>query len=345
MSTGLVTSLTSFDSGHEELIHDAQLDYYGKRLATASSDKTIRIFELQGDKQNLLALIKGHDGPVWSLSWAHPKWGCILASASYDGRIIIWKELQQGQFNKIFEFFRADTSINSVQFAPHTFGLQLAAALSDGSIAVFTRRNDNNSANQWSEQIFFGHKGGCNAISWGPDMKTGAILANAQQLSQQNPQQNKFEKQFVSGGCDGKVKIWKLDENSGQWGELAQQLLPDENYHTDWVRDVAWAPSIGLPSNIIASASEDKTVIIWQEAIESGAWKKSKVLQFPNKVWRVSWSLQGQILAVSEGDNSVSLWKESLDGDWKPLANMQQNNSQQQPIIQPQAQQDGKLDF
>lgn len=26
--------------------------------------------------------------------------------------------------------------------------------------------------------------------------------------------------------------------------------------HSDWVRDVAWAPSIGLPRNIIASCSQ-----------------------------------------------------------------------------------------
>jgi protein transport protein SEC13 len=173
------------------------------------------------------------------LSWAHPKFGCILASCSYDGRIIVWKETQPAQFNKIFEFFRADTSINCVQFAPHTFGLQLAAALSDGSIGIFTRRSESG-ANQWHEQLFFGHKGGTNSVSWGGDMKTGALLANAQQLNQQNPQQQKFEKQFVSGGCDGRIKIWKFDENSGQWNELPPQSFADEIHHNDWVRDVAW---------------------------------------------------------------------------------------------------------
>lgn len=335
--------LTSFDSGHEELIHDAQLDYYGKRLATCSSDKTIKIFDLQGDKQTLISSIKGHDGPVWSISWSHPKFGCILASGSYDGRIIIWKETQQTQFNKIFEFFRADTSINSVQFAPHTFGLQLVAGLSDGSIGVFTKRTETNS-NQWTEQIFFGHKGGCNSVSWGNDMKSGALLANASASNQM-----KFEKQFVSGGCDGRIRIWKFDETNGSWNEFpaAQAFAEGENHHSDWVRDVAWAPSIGLPTNIIASASEDKSVIIWQEDINTGIWKKAKILTFPTKVWRVSWSLQGQILAISQGDNQVSLWKESLDGDWKPLSAMKQNEQTQQPqIIQPQqGQNEAKFDF
>lgn len=31
--------------------HDAQLDYYGRRLATASSDRTIRLFEVEGESE------------------------------------------------------------------------------------------------------------------------------------------------------------------------------------------------------------------------------------------------------------------------------------------------------
>lgn len=33
------------------LQHDAQLDYYGRRLATASSDRTIRLFEVEGESE------------------------------------------------------------------------------------------------------------------------------------------------------------------------------------------------------------------------------------------------------------------------------------------------------
>jgi protein transport protein SEC13 len=43
-----------------------------------------------------------HDGPVWQVAWAHPKFGNILASCSYDNKVIIWKE-QNGSWNKIQE--------------------------------------------------------------------------------------------------------------------------------------------------------------------------------------------------------------------------------------------------
>lgn len=42
-----------------ELQHDAGLDYYGRRLATCSSDKTIKIFEIEGDSHRLVETLKG----------------------------------------------------------------------------------------------------------------------------------------------------------------------------------------------------------------------------------------------------------------------------------------------
>lgn len=92
--------------------------------------------------------------------------------------------------------------------------------------------------------------------------------------------------------------------------------------HTDWVRDVAWAPTL-LQKSYIASASQDKTVRIWTSSSSSSdptaaeaSWTCSTVLPFEAVVWRVSWSLSGNVLAVSGGDNKVSLWKENLQGDW-----------------------------
>jgi len=85
--------------------------------------------------------------------------------------------------------------------------------------------------------------------------------------------------------------------------------------HSDWVRDVAWAPTI-LQKSYIASASQDKTVRIWtSDPAHPGDWHAT-VLTFDAVLWRVSWSLSGNVLAVSGGDNKVTLWKENLKGEW-----------------------------
>ncbi len=49
--------------------HDAVLDYYGRRLATCSSDKTIKIFEVEGETHRLTETLKGsvyppHPSPI-----------------------------------------------------------------------------------------------------------------------------------------------------------------------------------------------------------------------------------------------------------------------------------------
>lgn len=74
---------------------------------------------------------------------------------------------------------------------------------------------------------------------------------------------------------------------------------------SDWVRDVAWAPSFGLDIDTIASCSQDRTVLIFTN--EKGSWMKKplKTDLFGDCVWRLSWSLSGNVLAVSCGDNKV----------------------------------------
>ena len=86
--------------------------------------------------------------------------------------------------------------------------------------------------------------------------------------------------------------------------------------HNDWVRDVAWAPSTGMPCNTIASCSEDRTVYIWTQTELNGPWSRELLHTFEAPVWRVSWSVTGNVLAVSSGDHKVSLWKESLNKKW-----------------------------
>ena len=90
----MATSLVSIDTQHDDMIHDSQFDYYAKRLATCSSDRTIKIFDVTGDRFRNSATLTGHEGPVWQVGWAHPKFGTLLASCSYDGR---YKECQNTQ--------------------------------------------------------------------------------------------------------------------------------------------------------------------------------------------------------------------------------------------------------
>lgn len=70
------------------------MDFFGKKLATCSSDRTIKIYDITGDVQKEEQVLTGHDGPVWQVQWSHPKFGVLLASCSYDGTVIVFRESQ-----------------------------------------------------------------------------------------------------------------------------------------------------------------------------------------------------------------------------------------------------------
>ena len=318
----MVSVLHQIDTNHEELIHDSQANFDGKRLATCSSDGKIKIFELNGNRSRFLAELNGHEGAVWQLDWSHPEYNNLLASCSYDRKVIIWREVN-GNWEKFKEYREHDSSVNSVQWAPREFGLMLACASSDQSISILKFREDGD----WeSRKIPNAHAVGVNAISWAPPISSvstiykptvsGTATSGDSAAMLSKPV---LVQRFVSGGCDALVKIWKYVQESDKW--IEERSLDG---HSDWVRDVAWAPSIGLPKWYIASCSQDKKVIIWTnaEGPNGHEWESKVLNDFNEIVWHVSWSVMGNILAVSCGENRVTLWKEDMNGDFRSISDV-----------------------
>jgi len=143
--------------------------------------------------------------------------------------------------------------MNCIAWAPWEYGLILAAGSSDGKVHILQRKSDD----KWEHSFFDAHDGGVNAVSWGPATEP-SMLSNEHISSQIDQQQFTLPpKRFVTGACDGKVKIWSFKENKFE-------LLKDIGVHDDWVRDVAWSNNIGLLHDTIASCSEDNKVKIWK---------------------------------------------------------------------------------
>jgi len=310
-----MASPISVDTLHEDIIHDVQLDYYGRRMATCSSDRTIKIFEVGSSTPKQTAELRGHEGPVWQVAWSHPKFGNFLASASYDRKVILWKEDPKNKWSIFHEYTGHRLSVNSIAWAPHEFGLILATASSDGQIAVLTVK-ETVKEGEVVATIFTAHSIGVNAVSWAPATGTNSLLKPSVPVGP-------LIKRLASAGCDNVIKIWKCSENN-HWYPEPETVL---KHHNDWVRDVAWAPNIGFPTSTIASCSQDGTLVFWVQEESSSLKFKAKAYrsETPDVLWRVSWSLTGNILAVSGGDNKVSLWKESPDGEWKQISTLDQN--------------------
>lgn len=70
---------------------------------------------------------------------------------------------------------------------------------------------------------------------------------------------------------------------------------------------------------LLMENEQDCRVLIWTQADPASGWVSKELVKCPDVVWRVSWSVTGNILAVASGDNKVSLWKEGVDGEWKQI--------------------------
>ncbi|KAJ7074974.1 WD40-repeat-containing domain protein [Mycena belliarum] len=156
IQTGLVPS------AHSDLVTDASYDFYGLRLATCSLDQRIKVWQL--DETNGSWAVeddwKAHDAAVSKLSWAHPEFGTIIASASFDRTVKVWEQAAlpvsqgpavNGSATANNTNANASTSrwieravlpeargtVRAVEFSPHHFGLKIASISSDNHLRIY----------------------------------------------------------------------------------------------------------------------------------------------------------------------------------------------------------------
>lgn len=91
-----MSSITKFDTSHEDIIHDIAYDFYGKRLVTCSSDQRLKVWDfVERDDAAVWELNdswKAHDSSILKAIWAHPEYGQVIASCSLDRLVKIWEE-------------------------------------------------------------------------------------------------------------------------------------------------------------------------------------------------------------------------------------------------------------
>lgn len=74
-----------------------------------------------------------HSGSVWRVTWAHPEFGQVIATCSFDRTVVVWEEVvgesvKEGgpsRWTKRTSLVDSRTSVTDVKFAPKHLGLQL----------------------------------------------------------------------------------------------------------------------------------------------------------------------------------------------------------------------------
>ncbi|KAI6115132.1 WD40-repeat-containing domain protein [Pisolithus croceorrhizus] len=155
IQTGLIQNV------HDDLLTDVSYDFYGLHFATCSLDQKIKIWSL--DESTGIWSVedewKAHDAAISKVSWAHPEFGTILASASFDRTVKIWEQMtytattelqpntssasqqasggSSSRWSERAALVDARGTVRAVEFAPHHFGLKLATISTDNHLRIY----------------------------------------------------------------------------------------------------------------------------------------------------------------------------------------------------------------
>lgn len=239
-------------------------------IATAGDDKTVQLWTRNG---KLLHTLKGHKERIDSISFS-PE-GQLLASASRDGMMKLWT--RGGLLLKTITGHQG--WVLSVSFSPD--GKRLASTGQDGTVKLWTRQGV--LIKTLSEHRDSLHPDALNSKTANGENRSD-FRVNAVAFSPDG-------ELLASAGDDKTVKLWTAD------GRLLKTLRG----HSNWVLDVSFSPD----SQMIASASYDNTVKLWSRQGEMLRTLKGH----SDSVAHVRFSPTGQILATTSWDNRIQLWR------------------------------------
>ncbi|KAJ4161664.1 uncharacterized protein LMH87_007690 [Akanthomyces muscarius] len=285
--------------GHIRSVNATALSRDGKRLASASGDNTIRLWDVaKGTAQRTL---KGHTD--WVTALAFSRNGKKLASASGDNTIRLWDAANDTAPRTL----KGHTDwVTAIAFSRHSE--KLASASVDNTVRFW------DAVTGTAQQTLGGHTGWVTAIAFSPNGKTlasasgdktirlwNAVTGTAQQTLKGHTGWvtavvfSPNSKILASASVDKTVRLWNAVRGTAHHTPMR---------HFDQVTSIAFSHN----SKTLASASVDNTVRLW-DAVKGTI--KRRLEGHTKRVTSIVFSRNSKTLASASFDNTIQLWNSS----------------------------------
>lgn len=274
--------------GHQESVEDIEFSGDGKTIVSAGGDGTIRFWQLSYPLRKVLS---DRAATVYSLGISPD--GKIIASGSEDGTIKLWHS--KGTLINTLEEHQATV----IDLAWSNDGQTLASAGADGTIKLWNRDGK-------LRNTLEAHRGKVCGVQFSED-----------------------DKKVYSGSLDGTVKQWTIDGQlletwNIQKGVIGIELSPDDRFIAVATQGLglllydingkrigrvprarAWSETFSPDSKIIAIASTDTKVALWN-------WQEKSLTKLEGhqgEVFDIDFSPDGKYIISSSSDRTVKLWR------------------------------------
>lgn len=307
-------------TGHNESVWNLAWSPNGKALASASSDKVVRIWKKLEDSAPYVcvALLDGvHSRTIRRVSWS-PN-GKILATCGFDGIIALWGKREDcGDYECLQTLEGHENEVKCVAWS--SCGTFLASCGRDKTVWIWECIYANESLLDvdWEcVAVLNGHSQDVKFLKWLPhssilfscsyddsiriwDCSTDDEWECVQILSEHSSTVweldfNDQGTQMASCDGDGNLVIW--DKQSAYEWEVVHQL----KIHTRPIYTLSWAPD---SSSIVTGGGDDRIVT---STLTNGSWVSSNVLLFKGSgdINSLEWNPCSDVLAIASDDGMV----------------------------------------
>jgi len=282
--------------GHTGAVLSVAWSPDGSRIASASADRTVKVWEVKNGR--LLLTYNRHKSFVLSVAWSPD--GKHIASASDDQTVQVW---DAGSGIPLLTYNKHAGTVWSVAWSPD--GNSIASTSVDKTAQVWEAKSGKRLL------TYRGHTGTVNSAAWSPDGKRIASASDDKTAQVWDAVSGKRLLTYSRHTGTVEDAVWSPDANRiasasvdrtvQVWEAVSGHLLLTYSKHGGTVNSVAWSPD----GKRIASASV-RTAQVWDAV--SGSWLLTYRGHRGFVVYCVAWSPDGSRIASASFDQTVQVW-------------------------------------